>query len=95
MSYVRRFRAFPAVVRVGLFLASVTDVVWSPALELLSMFRISTLDDFFDAMHPGTQLFHHFTVPLCFSTGSFDIDYLESIRHVSLILSVFDKNFFP
>ena len=40
---------------------------------------------------------HNFsiTVPLFFNTGSFDIDYLESIRHVSLILFVFDKNFFP
>ena len=40
---------------------------------------------------------HNFsiTVPLCFNTGSFDIDYLEGIRHVFPILFVFDKTFFP
>ena len=43
MSYVSRFRDFPAVVRVGLFPTSDTDVVWSPAVELLSVFHISTV----------------------------------------------------
>ena len=35
MSYLRRFRAFPIVVRVGLFRASDTDVVWSPVVWIL------------------------------------------------------------
>ena len=66
MSFVRRFRAFPAVFRVGLFLTSDTDVVWPPVVELLSVFRNSTLTigwfllyKLWNAMHPGTQLFHH------------------------------------
>ena len=43
MPYARRIHAFPAVVRVGLFLTPDTDVVWFAAAELLSVFRISTL----------------------------------------------------
>ena len=43
MSYVRDFRAFPAVVHVGLFRTFDTDVVWPLAVEILSVFRISTL----------------------------------------------------
>ena len=39
---------------------------------------------------------HKFSIaaPFCFSTGSFDIDYVEGIGHVFPIMFVFDKNFF-
>ena len=43
MSYVRRFHAFPGVLRVDLFLSLDTDAVWLVAVELLSLFCISTL----------------------------------------------------